>query len=124
MRVDLNTLNLGKFPLLFFVCGFLGAVFIIGICINIEKRKISLSFFRFLGQNSLFIMATHAPLYICKIVSIVLSRLWTVNDIGMSYYFWVLVCELLVLLVEFLLIKIISLIKHRCTKIMNLLNIK
>lgn len=77
-----------------------------------------------MGQNSLFIMATHAPLYICKIVSIVLSRLWTVNDIGMSYYFWVLVCELLVLLVEFLLIKIISLIKHRCTKIMNLLNIK
>ncbi|MBR4225165.1 MAG: hypothetical protein IKR73_10185 [Oscillospiraceae bacterium] len=56
--VDLNNLGFGKYPLLFFLTGIFGTVAWLGLARLLHNVRPLL----WVGENSLFLMATHLPL--------------------------------------------------------------
>lgn len=100
--VDFNNLAFGKDPLLFFVNGVAGSLFLLALLKQLEKYC-SLAVTSFCGRNSLFIMATHLPWYLCTAVSLLGKKICCLET-GNGYYILILLELIVVMQIEVLLI--------------------
>ena len=72
--IDIHVMWMGNWPIAF-VCAILGFIVVFGISILIDKVGVGRILFRYLGINSLFIMATHEYLNIKLIIDWLLQKL-------------------------------------------------
>lgn len=94
--VDINNISFGVRPILFFVSGCACSFGIIGIFAFVCE-KLDCRLLRFVGENSLFIMVTHLPLYISAVVTYIVVRIMT--PIGMTQLYICVICIMIVLLI-------------------------
>ncbi len=83
--VDFNNGSLGAQPWKFFVTGICGSFGVIEI-LSLIYSRFSLRFLEYVGENSLFVMATHLPLYIVPVFSLVAEKLLSAEGGAMDYF--------------------------------------
>ena len=99
---DFNNGSLGMRPVLFFVTGIFASWGIIEL-LSLIYTKISCRFLEFIGENSLFIMSTHLPLYIVPLIFSLVCAV--IRSVGTGYdYIRAVLTFVLVLMIEWLLI--------------------
>lgn len=72
--VDVHLVRMGNWPIAF-VCALFGFVAVLGVGVLLDSIPGIRNFFRFIGINSLFIMATHDYLKVMDIINRILKRL-------------------------------------------------
>ena len=97
--VDVNLLNLGKRPFLFFVNGVIGSYAIIAVSIVLCEWR-ELKPLIWIGENSLFIMATHLPWKVTTGITWMISRVVKFKQATAGYYFVIIFALILSLLAE------------------------
>ena len=97
--VDVNFLNLGKRPFLFFVNGVIGSYAIIAVSIVLCEWR-ELKPLIWIGENSLFIMATHLPWKVTTGITWMISRVVKFKQATAGYYFVIIFALILSLLAE------------------------
>lgn len=102
--IDLNYGDFGIRPIIFFATGTLFSLGLTGVFRFLGKR-LSFPITGFIGRNSLFIMATHLPLYIVPAVSLVIDRLFVRRTLALCYLRSIIIL-VIVLLIEAVLIAI------------------
>ncbi len=83
--VDFNMLKMGKYPILFFICGVLGSVSMIILLRQICSR-FKMPLLLYIGRNSLFIMATHTTFYITSVLIAIGDKIYPVETVSAAYY--------------------------------------
>lgn len=102
-NIDLNNMSLGSMPLLFFVCGVVGAAGVICLFKPLTKYY-NLKLLIWCGKNSLILMITHLPLRITDLINIIMSPF----AFNQSDAIGALIKTLILLLPEYLLVRILS----------------
>lgn len=100
--IDIRVVWLGNWPFVF-TCAIFGTIVVLGISILIDKIGIIRRLFLYMGDNSLFIMATHEYLNVKLIVNWVLQK---VNL--MDRHYTVLLRIILLVAIECVLCKLCS----------------
>ena len=113
--IDLNNVKCGKFPAMYIFNGYLCGT-VIMFLLKCFDDKADLRLLSFIGKNSLFIMATHLPWKLCLVIKKAFGAVYTARKADLTYYL-ILLCALAVLLLaEYLMIRIKELVKHRVEK--------
>lgn len=101
--LDFNSFHLGRFGLVFYVNGLLGAVTLLELLRYLEAR-ISLRPLIWCGKNSMFLMATHLPWYIAPVLLSVGKRFYMAPSLNVKYVL-VMAAEFVVLMaIEFVMV--------------------
>lgn len=101
--LDFNSFHLGRFGLVFYINGVLGAVTLLELLRYLEAW-ISLRPLIWCGKNSMFLMATHLPWYIAPVLLAMGKRLYVATSLN-GVYFLIMLAEFAVLLaIEFVLV--------------------
>ncbi len=93
---------------MFFINGIIGGFSLIEILRRFFDKENIVSWF---GKHSLFIMATHEPLYITAYVVGITKRLFSWDNLGIQYYMWWFMSLVMLCLVEMILIELLELLK-------------
>lgn len=102
--IDLNNLKFGLGLISYLTIALIMSFNLLAILKNVNMR---LRILEFIGQNSLFIMCTHMPLYIVIIATkMVKMILPTPNSICVEYYVYCGLSLIVILLIEFIMINI------------------
>lgn len=73
-NVDIHVMRMGKWYVAF-VCAILGTIMVFGVSMLLDSIKGIRWLFRYMGINSMFIMATHSYLKIASIITWILQKL-------------------------------------------------
>ena len=98
-NVDFNMFSLGRFGVCFFIAGALGSIISICFLEKLYENEAStklLSSLEYIGRNSLFLMATHLPLYISTVILYVFNKIFETGTLSYIYYMrWIVMCMIL-----------------------------
>lgn len=114
-NVDFNFFVLDRYPLLFFANGVLGSVVVLELLRWLEQYS-RLKAACWCGKNSLFIMATHFPWYLCTRIVSMGNQIYYAQQPDGRYYLLALAEFLVLMLVEAVLIRGKEWLKKACYK--------
>lgn len=103
-NIDFNNMILGKNVALYFIGAFLSVLIVIISATMICQKKYFM-LLDFLGENSLFIMATHTPFLILPVIEHLVLIFYKYDSICIGYYFICVLIMGILMIVEFLLLK-------------------
>ncbi|MFS0980332.1 acyltransferase family protein [Enterococcus casseliflavus] len=101
--IDLNFLNFGSTPILFFLCGILGSIGTILIFKSLTERMF-FPILNFCGNNSLILMCTHLPFGIAVIMYLY-NKFFTMPTVpSFSFYVHTLMILAVLMILEYFII--------------------
>lgn len=105
---DFSMMNLGNSPLMVFLNGTLGSLWVI-IAFYFLRKLYSFPIMQYVGKNSMIVMGTHMSLLLTLLIPNIVKNFWQVEFTpSIDYYLFGGLCVVLIMIVEIPLINLLN----------------